>query len=102
MNSVPILTLALFSTLGCEALMASRVQSRAQRDACKYTSIVHPHWTHPVVLCQGVDSDEDGYVRCTVGDGGDITESIECRTSLMVEFYRGCVPMRSLKPGIFP
>lgn len=38
MNTPPLF-LALLSTLGCEDLTASRVQSRAQTDACRYVPV---------------------------------------------------------------
>lgn len=70
------------------------VRAKAQNDARDYSRAMHPTWPRVVVDCQGVDSDEDGYVRCTIGNGGDITESIECRTSRVMDYQRGCVPMR--------
>lgn len=98
MNTPPLF-LALPSTLGCEDLTASRVQSRAQTDACRYVRVMHPNWLRPTVLCQGVDTDGNGYVRCTVGDGGNRTEVIECRTSLVTDAQRGCVPVWLVSEG---
>lgn len=83
---------------GCDAITSGTVKSRAQEDAHTYVRTIHPHWSLPVVDCQGVDSDGDGYVRCTVGDGANFTEAIECRTSLVINYRRGCAPMR-LVPG---
>lgn len=93
---VPIL---LGMVCGCDAMTSGTVRDRAQDDARGYARRFHPAWTTPVVDCQGVDSDGDGYVRCTVGDGVSITEPIECRTSLMTNYQRGCVPMRLLPGG---
>lgn len=84
---------------GCNALTSNTVRTHAQEDARTYVRTIHPAWTHPVVDCQGVDSDGDGYVRCTVGDGVNVTEAIECRTSVVFNYQRGCAPMR-LSPGV--
>lgn len=93
------LILTLGMTLGgCKMLTADTVKAHAQEDARTYVRTMHPAWTTPVVDRQGVDSDDDGYVRCTVGDGANTTEAIECRTSVVFNYQRGCAPMR-LSPG---
>lgn len=84
---------------GCKMLTAGTVKAHAQEDARTYVHTIHPAWTHAVVDCQGVDSDGDGYVRCTVGDGANATEAIECRTSVVMNYHRGCTPMRLIPGG---
>ena len=85
---------------GCGMVTSGRYKRRAEADARAYVHQIHPHWASAVVACQGVDSDDDGYVRCTVGDGNTNTESIECRTSLTFNYQRGCVPMRLSVRGV--
>ncbi len=71
-----------------------KIKKNAEEDALSYARTMHPRWERTVTLCQGSDSDGDGYVRCTIGDG-TTTEAIECRTSLLTDYARGCVPMRN-------
>jgi hypothetical protein len=89
------LIMALGLALGCDAVTSGTVRTHAREDARTYVRTIHPAWTTPVVDCQGVDSDGDGYVRCTVGDGANATEAIECRTSVLFDYQRGCAPMRT-------
>lgn len=77
-----------------QVLFASTIREHAENDARAYGVRMHPTWPRVVVDCQGVDSDGDGYVRCTVGDGVATTEAVECRTSVVIDYQRGCVPMR--------
>ena len=95
MNVHGTLILSLGLLGGCDAVTSNTVRTHAQEDARAYVRTIHPAWTNPVVDCQGVDSDGDGYVRCTVGDGGNTTEAIECRTSVLFSYQRGCAPMRA-------
>lgn len=78
-----------------QALTADTVRDSATSDARAYARALHPAWSRPVVLCQGTDSDGDGYVTCTVGDGAGATEAIECRASVVLDYDRGCRPMRA-------
>lgn len=78
-----------------QALTADTVRDHATSDARAYARALHPAWARPVAVCQGVDSDSDGYVTCTVGDGAGATEAIECRTSVVLDYQRGCRPMRA-------
>jgi len=96
-TSIAVLWLSL---CGCDAVTSGRVKYRAREDAHLYVRTMHPAWALPVVDCQGVDSDGDGYVRCTVGDGANVTEAIECRTSLLFNYQRGCVFMRLVPGGV--
>lgn len=91
--------ITILAVMGCDYITSDTVRANAEADARAYVHTFHPAWAHPVVNCQGVDSDGDHYVRCTVGDGGSITEPIECRTSVVLNYQRGCVPMRNLAGG---
>lgn len=46
-------------------------------------------WSTPVVECMGDDSDGNGYVSCTVGDGHGAVEQIECAANTV---NTGCRP----------
>lgn len=98
-NLLPILVLfvgGFASCVGCSvalnATTADTVRDRAETDARAYAVQMHPGMTR--VLCQGVDSDGDGYVTCTLGDGREAV-GIECRASLWMDYARGCRPMRA-------
>lgn len=85
---------ALFA--GCDMVTADTIRENANTDARAHARRFHPRWSHYVADCQGVDSDGDGYVTCTIGDGDQITEAIECRTAVVMDYQRGCRPMRSV------
>lgn len=92
---VAVLLRSIFGTCGMGLFFADRVRDRANEDARAYSREFHPGWTHPTVSCQSVDSDSDGYVTCTIGDGANATEAIECRVSRVTNYKRGCRPMRA-------
>lgn len=49
-------------------------------------------WSTPVVNCMGDDSDGNGYVSCTIGDGRGAVEQIECAANTIIEVNTGCRP----------
>jgi hypothetical protein len=77
-----------------DPLWARAVRRRATADARAYAGQMHPGLTR--VVCQGDDSDGDGYVTCTVGDGAGRTEGVECRATVWTDYDRGCRPMRAM------
>lgn len=79
---------------GYRSASAGRVRERASSDARAYAADLYPGWT--VVRCQPTDSDGDGYVTCSVGDGAGHVEGVECRASLWLDYARGCRPMRAM------
>ncbi len=54
----------------------------ATQAATRYASTFHPEWQSPRVVCQGYDTDGNGYVSCTIGASGHQPESIECPAAL--------------------
>lgn len=74
-------------------------RANANTEARQYVRTMHPGWTRPVISCQGMDTDGNGYVTCTVGDGTDRTEAIECAAFVTVSFNEGCRPMRYGMPA---
>lgn len=50
----------------------------ATQAATRYAGTFHPEWQSPRVVCQGYDTDGNGYVSCTIGSNGHQPESIEC------------------------
>lgn len=78
-----------------DPLTASTARRRATEDAAHFARVLHPAWTHPAVLCQAVDSDGNGYLSCTIGNG-DALEPIECAPSVLFDYARGCRPVRFL------
>ena len=87
---------------GCDAItgFARERRARAENDAKSYVQQLHPSYTNTRALCQSTDSDNDGYVTCTVistVNGTDTPEEgIECRASVYFDFARGCRPMRTI------
>lgn len=88
--------------LNCDAVtgFAGERRARAENDAKTYVRELHPSWTNTRALCQSTDSDNDGYVTCTVistMNGTDTPEEgIECRASVYFDYARGCRPMRTI------
>lgn len=88
--------------LNCDAAtgFADERRARAENDAKTYVHELHPSWTNTRALCQSTDSDNDGYVTCTVistANGVDTPEEgIECRASVYFDYVRGCRPMRTI------
>lgn len=76
-------------------LTAKTSRQRATEDATHFAHALHPSWQHPAVLCQAVDSDGNGYLSCTIGDG-QVVEPIECAPSVWFDYGRGCRPVRFL------
>lgn len=100
--SIPVLLAAIcLPALAVAAIVvpiiAGRVRPRATADARAYAAQLHPGLTR--VVCQGEDSDGDGYVTCAVGDGAGRTEGVECRATVWSEYDRGCRPMRAVARG---
>lgn len=54
----------------------------ATQAATRYTNTFHPDWQSPRVVCQGYDTDSNGYVSCTIGANGHQPESVECPAAL--------------------
>ena len=98
----------IFLTVGAMVMgitfKACGVGSEEQREnstsmARRYVSEMHgPTWTR--VSCQGVDTDNNGYVSCVVGDG-TATEPIECAACMTSSFCfnSGCRPLRFPVPS---
>lgn len=77
----------------CNGVGADTVQRRANEDARAFLRDLRPDLTDVRVSCQSLDSDGDGYVTCTgSGMAGTAREllSIDCRSSFLTEFQRGC------------
>lgn len=49
-------------------------------------------WSSPVIDCMGNDTDNNGYVTCTIGDGRGQVEQIECAANTVIEINVGCRP----------
>lgn len=47
-------------------------------------------WSSPVVECMGNDTDGNGYVTCTIGDGHGTVDQIECAANTVIEVNTGC------------
>lgn len=69
---------------------AGTIHSRAVEDATRYAREMHHDWRELAVDCQTDDSDGDGYVSCTIGDGHTTTEPIQCRASIVRGDIRHC------------
>lgn len=94
------IVISLFAS--CDAItgFAGERRLRAENDAKTYVRELHPTWTNTRALCQSTDSDNDGYVTCTVISTVNGTntpeEGIECRASVYFDYARGCRPMRTI------
>jgi len=82
---------------GCNT--SDTVRQHAVTQAREYVQTMHPTWTNVRVLCQGVDSDQNGYVRCTIGasetlPSGTVREvspdAIECSAWVYMDRNHGC------------
>lgn len=48
-------------------------------------------WASPVIACMGVDTDQNGYVTCTVAErAGAQSHQIECVSNWVFEYNTGC------------
>lgn len=86
-------TVAAVSMPG-DTIFAGAVRENAERYATRYGSRMEG-MRAPVAECMGVDSDDNGYVTCTVRDSdrelGDARpHQIECRANVVFEFDTGC------------
>ena len=81
-------------------LYADEARKRADSDALTYIRELHPDWTELHAVCQSSDSDNDGYVSCTVAAkdsaGSPRDLPLECRHSIFLDYARGCRPMRAI------
>lgn len=59
------------------------IQERVTEDATHYARQMHHDWQEIMVECQPDDSNRDGYVSCTVGNGHGATEAIQCRLTIV-------------------
>ena len=100
--------IVIFGTIvsaGCQSCgYADEARNRSNNDALAYVRELHPNWTEVRAACQSTDSDNDGYVSCTIvakrPDGSETQdEGIECRHSVYFDYARGCRPMRVLMNG---
>ncbi len=72
MKQTIVLTIAVL-------LSACTLDGQAARKGAKLFARDTLGYTNPVINCQNVDSDNDGYVSCTVVDTGtEHREAIEC------------------------
>jgi prepilin-type N-terminal cleavage/methylation domain-containing protein len=77
------------------------VRRHGEEQAREYVSQMHPTWQNPRITCQGRDTDNNGYVRCTVvanvrasrdpgADSREVTDNIECAAYWKWTWNRGC------------
>lgn len=86
MLAIGIIFLIVFAgTIGRGCISST---SSATEAANRYVSTFHPDWSSPRVSCQGYDTDQNGYVSCTIGAPNHQPESIECPA--LVSFNSEC------------
>lgn len=79
-----------------ESVTVPWMRSRAAEDARAYGR--GAGFVHPSAVCQSA-STADGFVRCSVMEGARIV-AVECRVSYVLDYERGCAPMRAV--GVSP
>ncbi|HNC57040.1 MAG TPA: hypothetical protein PLP33_16480 [Leptospiraceae bacterium] len=76
MTAIGLIFLIIFAAIIGRGCISSN--SSATEAANRYVSTFHPDWSSPRVSCQSYDTDQNGYVSCTIGAQGRQPESIEC------------------------
>lgn len=93
---IAVMIILIICTVGFNFFMgvSGKTTETAEATARNYANKLYPNWTSVRVACANMDSDGDGYVRCTiVGDtpnGDTITEAVECGVLLSNQ----CVPFK--------
>lgn len=79
-----------------ESVTVPWMRARAEDDARTYGRAMG--LSRPSATCQSTSTD-DGFVRCAVTDGARVV-AVECRASYVLDYERGCAPMRAV--GVSP
>ena len=87
--------LLFVGSISWDAVTSSGRKGNADSSAAQYIREMHRGWTSPAIQCQSIDTDNNGYVSCTVGDGVNQTEAIECASYVLYSFNKGCRVMRA-------
>lgn len=75
----------------CQPLTSPKIKAHAEVYALRYTQQFLNGNPTSVVDCMGVDSDNNGYVTCTVAsERGGRTTQIECVANAWLEWNTGC------------
>ncbi len=72
-------------------------EGSATNNAMKYREVFHPDWQGAVVSCQSYDTDNNGYVSCTIGATNHNPEAIECPVKFSLN--DSCRPARNMVPN---
>lgn len=86
MLAIGLIFLIVFAGIigrGCTSSSTSATEA-----ANRYVSTFHPDWSSPRVSCQNYDTDQNGYVSCTIGAPSHQPELIECPA--LVSFNSEC------------
>lgn len=90
----------LVSAVGGNVLYAEKRRAHAEAAARAYGAVLDPSvpadaW---VASCMGVDSDNDGYLSCTLAARGRQPTPVECRAWIWIGNNDGCRMGRQMRP----
>ena len=71
-------------------IFSGRIHTRVVEDATKYAHDMHHDWLEYVVECQPEDTNGDDYISCTIGNGHEAPEAIQCRSTVLRDGLRQC------------
>lgn len=84
-------------------LTGGTIKSNAESQARDYIRQFHRGWEEPQWGCQRRDTNNDGYVRCTIsgyvveeGRRRQMTEQLECSAYVLNDSNRGCQTPRGI------
>jgi prepilin-type N-terminal cleavage/methylation domain-containing protein len=93
--------LAIFVLPGARGwFFSAQVQAKAEKEMRMHIHTLYPGWSEVRVACSNVDSDDDGYVRCTATaqhNGKTETVEAECAAPIFMTWRKGCVPIKVVR-----
>lgn len=91
----------LLCVLGITCSIVSREGNREQAEeaAKSFAESLYPGLRPVRVVCQNVDTDNNGYVSCTLVVGEQSPQAIECASKFNLSFVSGCrISRMTLRP----
>lgn len=91
-GAIFLILLSLVFAIGGRYVYAGRVRANAERYALNYAREIEG-MASPRVQCMSVDTDNNGYVTCSIRDGAATSSrptQIECVANMFTEVNTGC------------